>query len=115
VWCGTEDFAQICQRLEAQARVVCVTRSAKGCVVLKGGTQTHVPAAKVKAVDTNGAGDMFAGAFLYAVTHGYDHAQAAWLANQCAGRVVSQVGNRLDQKSIDELKLAFVRHVGGTM
>ena len=111
VWCDTEDFARICQQLGAQARVVCVTRSAKGCVVLEGGTQTDVPAAKVKAVDTNGAGDMFAGAFLYAATHGFDHAQAAWLANQCAGRVVSQVGNRLDQKSIDELKLAFVQHV----
>jgi sugar/nucleoside kinase (ribokinase family) len=115
VWCGTEDFAEICQRLSSQARVVCVTRSAKGCVVLEGGTHTDVPAAKVRAVDTNGAGDMFAGAFLYAVTNGYDHAQAAWLANQCAGRVVSQVGNRLDQKSIDELKLAFLQLVSGAI
>jgi len=50
---------------------------------------------------------MFAGAFLYAVTQGHNHAQAAWLANQCAGRVVSQVGNRLPQHAIDELKSSF--------
>jgi sugar/nucleoside kinase (ribokinase family) len=68
-----------------------------------------VPAAQVKAIDTNGAGDMFAGAFLYAVTHGHSHAQAAWLANQCAGGVVSQYGNRLSQASVDQLKADFTR------
>jgi sugar/nucleoside kinase (ribokinase family) len=54
---------------------------------------------------------MFAGAFLYAVTHGYSHAQAAWLANQAAGRVVSQYGNRLSQAAMAEVKAAFEQHV----
>jgi sugar/nucleoside kinase (ribokinase family) len=110
VWCATKDLTQICQQLSQQARVVCLTRSAKGCLVLEGSQHTEAPAAKVKAIDTNGAGDMFAGAFLYAVTHGYSHAQAAWLANQCAGRVVSQYGNRLSQASMDEIKADFVQH-----
>jgi sugar/nucleoside kinase (ribokinase family) len=111
VWCGTQELASICQQLGAQARVVCLTRSAKGCVVLEGGQQTEVPAAKVKAIDTNGAGDMFAGAFMYAVTHGHGHAQAAWLANQCAGRVVSQYGNRLSQGAMDQLRADFVHYL----
>ncbi|MBB1073578.1 adenosine kinase [Rhodoferax sp. 4810] len=113
VWCGSQDLAQICQQLSQQARVVCLTRSAKGCIVIEGDQRTEVPAAQVKAIDTNGAGDMFAGAFLYAVTHGHSHAQAAWLANQCAGRVVSQVGNRLAQPAINELKAAFEREMRG--
>jgi sugar/nucleoside kinase (ribokinase family) len=111
VWCGTQELASICQQLGTQARVVCLTRSAKGCVVLEGGQQTEVPAAKVKAIDTNGAGDMFAGAFMYAVTHGHGHAQAAWLANQCAGRVVSQYGNRLSQGAMDQLRADFVHYL----
>jgi sugar/nucleoside kinase (ribokinase family) len=111
VWCGTQDLAEICQIMSSQARVVCLTRSAKGCLVLEAGTQTEVPAAKVRAVDTNGAGDMFAGAFLYAVTQGHTHRQAAWLANQCAARVVSQYGNRLLQADVDQLKLAFKQHL----
>ncbi len=106
-WCNTQDLALICQQMATQARVVCLTRSAKGCVVLEGGTQIEIPAAKVKAIDTNGAGDMFAGAFLYAVTQGHSHAQAAWLANQSAGRVVAQVGNRLPQSAMDQLKLSL--------
>jgi sugar/nucleoside kinase (ribokinase family) len=109
VWCGSKDLTLICQQLSQQARVVCLTRSAKGCLVLEGSQHTDVPAAQVKAIDTNGAGDMFAGAFLYAVTHGHSHAQAAWLANQCAGRVVSQYGNRLSQASVDQLKADFTR------
>ena len=111
VWCGSKDLAQMCQQLSQQARVVCLTRSAKGCVVIEGEQRTEVAAAQVKAIDTNGAGDMFAGAFLYAVTHGHNHAQAAWMANQCAGRVVSQVGNRLGQPAVDELKAAFAQHL----
>jgi sugar/nucleoside kinase (ribokinase family) len=110
VWCGTQDLTGICQKIAQQARVVCLTRSAKGCIVLEAGGQTEVPAAKVRAVDTNGAGDMFAGAFMYAVTQGQSHAQAAWLANQCAARVVSQYGNRLLQPVMDELKAEFMRY-----
>lgn len=110
-WCGTTDLAAMCQQLSTQARVVCLTRSAKGSIVIEGDQRTEVLATKVKAVDTNGAGDMYAGAFLYAVTHGHSHAQAAWLANQCAGKVVSQVGNRLSQTDMDQLKADFARHL----
>ncbi len=110
-WCGTHDLQAICQQLSARARVVCLTRSAKGCLVLEGGQQTAVPAANVKAIDTNGAGDMFAGAFLYAATQGHSHAQAAWLANQAAGQVVSQYGNRLTLEAMGRVKAEFARHV----
>lgn len=111
VWCGAKDLTQICQQLSQQARVVCLTRSAKGCIVLEAGQATEVPAAQVKAIDTNGAGDMFAGAFLYAVTHGHSHAQAAWVANQAAGRVVAQYGNRLNQAAVDQVKAEFTHYL----
>ena len=111
VWCGSQDLDVYCQQLSQLARTVCLTRGAKGCLVLEGGQRTEVPAAEVTAKDTNGAGDMFAGAFLYAVTHGHSHAQAAWLANQAAGRVVTQYGNRLDQAAMADIKAKFVQHV----
>lgn len=113
VWCGSTDLSVICQQISQQARVVCLTRSAKGCLVLEGDRQTEVPAAPVKAVDTNGAGDMFAGAFLWAVTHGHNYAQAAWLANQAAGLVVSQYGNRLTREAMNALQSRFRQHIAG--
>lgn len=111
VWCGTTDLATIFKEVSALARTVCLTRGPKGCVVLEGGQQTAVAAASVTAVDTNGAGDMFAGAFLYAVTQGHRHAQAAWLANQAAGRVVSQYGNRLTSATMGEIKALYGAHM----
>ena len=110
-WCGTQDLEAICQKVSQLARVVCLTRSAKGCIVLEGGQRIEVPAAPVKALDTNGAGDMFAGTFLYAVTQGHTLAHAAWLANQAAGQVVSQYGNRLTPAAMAALKARFAQHV----
>jgi sugar/nucleoside kinase (ribokinase family) len=111
VWCGSKDLREICQQVSQLAATVCLTRSAKGCIVLENGTQTEVPAAKVTAVDTNGAGDMFAGAFLYAVTQGHNHTQAAWLANQAAGDVVSQFGNRLSNTSMAAIKQRYAAYL----
>ena len=111
VWCASQDLQTICKQLSQLARVVCLTRGAQGCLVLEGAGQTAVPAASVKALDTNGAGDMFAGSFLYAVTHGHSHAQAAWLANQTAARVVSQYGNRLTPEVMAGIKARFVQHL----
>jgi sugar/nucleoside kinase (ribokinase family) len=111
VWCGTTDLALVCRSLSLLARTVCITRSAKGCIVLEGGQQTAVRAAEVKPVDTNGAGDMFAGAFLWAATHGYNHAQAAWLANQAAAQVVSHHGSRLPTDAVTSIKSRFLAHL----
>ena len=110
-WCGTQDLDAVCQQISQLARVVCLTRSAKGCIVLESGKTTVVPAAKVTAVDTNGAGDMFAGAFLYAVTQGHNLTHAAWLANEAAGAVVAQYGNRLSNTTIAAIRARFAQHL----
>jgi len=107
VWCASQDIATVCERMRTLARVVCLTRSAKGCLVLENGSSTEVPSAPVRALDTNGAGDMFAGSFLYAVTQGYSHAQAAALANLTAGQLVAQYGSRMDTAQLQGLRAQF--------
>jgi len=106
VWCGSTDLEAILPQLQTLARTVCLTRGPKGCVVLHDGERTEVPAVPTQAVDTNGAGDMFAGAFLYGTTHGMAHAQAAALANRAAAAVVSQHGNRLTKTQMVALRQA---------
>ena len=95
VWCGSTDLEVILPQLRKLARTVCLTRGPKGCIVLHGTDTAHVPAVPTQAVDTNGAGDMFAGAFLYGITHGMTVTKSAALANRAAAAVVSQHGNRL--------------------
>ena len=50
---------------------------------------------------------MFAGAFLFAVTHGHSHAHAARLANGAAATVVAQYGNRLTPEQLQEIRREF--------
>ncbi len=94
-WCGTTDLDTLIAQLSTLATTVCLTRGPQGCIVVQGSQRLEVPAVPTQAVDTNGAGDMFAGAFLYGITHGQSPAQAAALANRAAAAVVSQHGNRL--------------------
>ncbi len=103
VWCGSTDLQRILPQLQKLARTVCLTRGPQGCIVLRGSEMASVPAVPTQAVDTNGAGDMFAGAFLYGVTHGMADAQAAALANRAAAAVVSQHGNRLTAERLQAI------------
>lgn len=104
VWCGTEDLDEVRKLLLKLAKMVCLTRGPDGSEILTANQRWHVSAEKVKAVDTNGAGDMFAGAFLYAMTRGYTPEQAASLGNQAAAAVVSQHGNRLSLGQLSAIK-----------
>jgi sugar/nucleoside kinase (ribokinase family) len=104
VWCATQDLEAICSEVSKLAATVCLTRGPQGCIVIQGERRTVVAAVSVNAVDTNGAGDMFAGAFLYAVTHGYSASDAASLGNAAAAKVVSQYGNRLTQAEMKSIQ-----------
>ncbi|MFM7158228.1 MAG: PfkB family carbohydrate kinase, partial [Bacteroidota bacterium] len=49
------------------------------------------------AVDTTGAGDMFAGAFMYGITQGFSVLRSGHLASMASSKVVSQFGARLKE------------------
>jgi len=49
----------------------------------------------VEAIDTTGAGDMYAAGLLYGITNGLTWRSAGRLASHAAARVVSQLGARL--------------------
>lgn len=74
-----------------------VTDGPHGAYVRFGGQEAHVPAVACQPKDLTGAGDMFAGAFLYGITHGYTPQQAAQAANFLCHKVITQVGARLHQ------------------
>ncbi len=94
-WSGKENIRQVIGELRRIAKVVVVTMSSDGALVFDGKNYINIDPVKVKAVDSNGAGDMFAGAFLYAVATGKDYAQAGKLASHAAATTVSQFGPRL--------------------
>lgn len=72
-----------------------VTDGPHGAYVRHGGVETRVDAFPCTPKDLTGAGDMFAGSFLYGVTHGVPADRAARAACYLAMKVITQVGARL--------------------
>jgi fructokinase len=94
-WADTEDLDRALSELRSLARSFAVTLGGRGAVVYDGRELTSIEPHRVRAVDSNGAGDMFAGAFLHAITHGHPYPVAGKLASLAAARVVSDFGPRL--------------------
>jgi sugar/nucleoside kinase (ribokinase family) len=80
-----------------------VTVGPDGCYADDGKQGHFLPGHDIKALDTTGAGDMFAGAFLYAVTHGKDFKSAGVLANLSASKVVERFGPRMERSIIENV------------
>ena len=71
---------------------VVVTDGAAGCAIAAEGFEGFVPARRVQAVDTTGAGDAFLGGLLAALHHGLDWEDAGRLANACGAACAEQLG-----------------------
>ena len=104
---GTESLEAAAEELKQYANTFAITDGAKGAMTFDGEIIHQSAGVEARAIDTNGAGDMFAGAFLYAITSGRDYAWAADLANDCAARVVAQFGPRLEAIQFDKIKIHF--------
>ena len=72
-----------------------VTNGPHGAYVRHQGTEAHVAAFASNPKDLTGAGDMFAGSFLYGITHGVTPERSARAAGFLAHKVIEQVGARL--------------------
>lgn len=81
-----------------------VKAGADGCFLFENGTETHVPAFRIEAVDSTGAGDCFAGGFLAALHHGLSTHEAARLANAAGALSVSRMGAVSGLLSFDETR-----------
>ena len=101
---GTSTTAEALGALADAVPRAAVTCGPEGAVVRDGGATVKIPGFPVEAVDTNGAGDMFAGAFLYGITNGHDVSEAGRLAAYASSRIVAQYGPRLPAALADQVE-----------
>ncbi|MEM8561294.1 MAG: adenosine kinase [Pseudomonadota bacterium] len=106
-WGETDSLDVAIERLKPLAKAFVITRGAEGAVAFDGTALIDIPSQRVNAVDTNGAGDMFAGAFLYCLNRGEDFATAGRFASLAAGKIVSQYGPRLAPEHYPALRAEF--------
>lgn len=93
---GKSNLLEAREELKYTAKSFAITLGKNGAMIFDGDTFIDIESFPVKAIDTNGAGDMFAGAFLYGLTHGHSHAQAGKIASMASSQVVSKFGPRLE-------------------
>jgi len=96
LYTGKDNLEEARQALKKDAKRFVITLGANGAMIFDGETFIDIEPYKVNAIDTNGAGDLFAGAFLYGITNGRSYADAGKIASLASSKVVTQFGPRLE-------------------
>lgn len=99
----TDQLEDAIAYLKQHAQQFVITRGADGALIYDGQEIIEIAAEPVQAIDTNGAGDMYAGAFLYGITNGMDVIQAGQLAAKASAQLVTQFGARLTTAQLQQL------------
>jgi sugar/nucleoside kinase (ribokinase family) len=94
---GKHDAIDCAYEIHQHAENVALTLGKDGSLLMHAGVSIPIESVTVDAIDTTGAGDMYAAGILYGITNGLTWKQAGHLASHAAARVVSQLGARLDQ------------------
>lgn len=100
---GTSDVFEAREKLKDFAKSFVITLGKNGAIIWDGTMFIDIEPHTVDAIDTNGAGDMFAGAFLYGITNGMNYAGAGALASLASSKVVEQYGPRLSTTEVKSL------------
>lgn len=95
-WCETDRLETAAKGLLDIAQHAVITVSEKGCYLVGPNGIDHVEGFPVHPVDSNGAGDMFAGAFLAFLQRGSSFEEATRFANYAGSHIVRSYGPRLE-------------------
>lgn len=102
-----DDPAAVISAAREFAKVVVMKTGAAGCVVQSQAGQFRVPGEEISVVDTTGAGDAFAGGFLYGVMLGKELEECGRLANRLASRICTVEGCRYETLQKSEIRAAI--------
>ncbi|MCF6190091.1 MAG: adenosine kinase [Cocleimonas sp.] len=108
IYTGTNNLDDAISALSNIADKIIVTLGPKGAKVITGDKHVDIEVSAVKAIDTNGAGDMFAGAFMYGLTQGMSDRDAGMLASESAARIVATFGARLEKDVQQDLARKYL-------
>ncbi len=103
LYTDTENISDAKEGLKKAAKRYVITLGEKGAVIFDGDKYIDIAPNKVEAIDSNGAGDLFAGAFLYGITNGKSYADAGKLASLASSTVVTKFGPRLEATQVKEV------------
>ncbi len=100
------EFDEAINRAAGEVGTVVVTDSGHGAHIINGGDRWHVAAVPTNIVDATGAGDLFAGGFLWGLTNGYELETCGKMANVAGSEIISHLGARPEA----DLKKLYQKH-----
>jgi len=103
----SDNFRDAVQLFKKLAHRFAITRGSRGALLFDGVTEIEIAAQPVQAIDTLGAGDLFAGAMLYGLSRDMSFQRAGELATLAASHIVTQYGPRLKAEQTRALLAAF--------
>lgn len=103
LYTGKDNLSEAQEALKQSAKKFVITLGEKGATIFDGEAFIDIEPHKAEAIDTNGAGDLFAGAFMYGITNGKSYSDAGKLASIASSKVVTQFGPRLELNQAKEI------------
>lgn len=108
IWAKEQDLSKAIKKLKQSVAQVVITQGKQGSLHYGGSEEVlQVAGVPTSVVDTNGAGDVFAGAYLYGIMQGLTMELAGKLANTVAAKMVSQFGARLPKQEVLKTRQAL--------
>jgi len=107
----TSDLDSAIAKLSKITKTLVVTLGAEGAVIVTQEKTIKIEGNKVEAVDSNGAGDLFAGTFLHALANNLSLSMAGNVASFASALLVTQFGPRLSKEKIVEV-IAYAKSIG---
>ncbi|MDQ6969847.1 MAG: adenosine kinase [Mariprofundus sp.] len=92
---GLDDPIACAQAIHKHCENVALTLGENGSIIMHEGEVFPIEGVETTALDSTGAGDMYAAGVLYGITNGLSWKQAGHLGSHAAARIVSQLGARL--------------------
>ncbi len=106
---GLDDPIACAHAIHEHCENVALTLGKNGSILMHEGEVIAIEGVEVDAIDTTGAGDMYAAGILYGITNGLSWKQAGHLGSHAAARIVSQLGARLPERlSREEIEQLLV-------
>ncbi len=99
----TTDLKVAIEHLKTLAKGFAITRGPAGSLIFDGENLIEIAPYPVKAIDTVGAGDIYAGAVLYGLTHNMGYAAAGKLGSMASSKLVTVLGPRLPKAETQAL------------
>lgn len=84
----------------------------EGSLIKANGQTIHIAPIAAKAIDTTGAGDMYASGFLYGISKGLAMDKAGRIGSLLAGNVIEVMGAKMDENRWEKIKSLLPAIIG---